>query len=123
MNLRAYEALMYHHHSWRHGERSWNHFEELALLELFIIYNLKIKFKPPIRDRPEIRDRYFNHLCENGLADKALQFAQLLHLHESQYPRRLREYRVQNPSEFLSIKEKITRFQFFIYINLIKSNI
>jgi hypothetical protein len=37
MNVRAYEALLYHHFSWQNGERSWNHLEEVALVRNEII--------------------------------------------------------------------------------------
>jgi len=32
MNSSAYEALLFHHYAWQNGEKSWDHFVEMALV-------------------------------------------------------------------------------------------
>lgn len=96
MIQRAYDALIYNHYNWKDGKHTWTHFEELAL--------------PPISQNEFIREKYFNFLLDKGLGDKALYFAQLLKLPESQYPRRLAYY-MENmqPNEIDSIRDNITK--------------
>uniref|UniRef100_A0A914LFT2 3'-5' exonuclease domain-containing protein n=1 Tax=Meloidogyne incognita TaxID=6306 RepID=A0A914LFT2_MELIC len=96
MIQRAYDALLYNHFCWKDGKHSWVHFEELAL--------------PPLSQSEFIREKYFNFLLDKGLGDKALYFAHLLKLPESQYPRRLAYFmETIQPNEIDSIRDSITK--------------
>ncbi|CAK5074843.1 unnamed protein product [Meloidogyne enterolobii] len=88
MIQRAYDALLYNHFCWKDGKHSW----------------------PPLSQSEFIREKYFNFLLDKGLGDKALYFAHLLKLPESQYPRRL-AYFIENiqPNEIDSIRDNITK--------------
>lgn len=114
MNSSAYDALIFHHYSWQNGEKSWDHFVEMALVSILVkLYHINSFSKQSaIADRAEIRNQYFNFLCDRAMADKAIHLAQMLNLNESDYPPRLYHFFQQNPSTFSEIRAKIKRFFF-----------
>uniref|UniRef100_A0A914GZ18 3'-5' exonuclease domain-containing protein n=1 Tax=Globodera rostochiensis TaxID=31243 RepID=A0A914GZ18_GLORO len=94
--LRTQNALLYNHHRWRHGEISWNQFEEFA--------------RDAMLHCEDVRDRYFRRLfVDFNLPDQACHFAELLEVREEHYIPELKWFYQQNAGKVDNIRKEIRR--------------
>uniref|UniRef100_A0A914GUH8 3'-5' exonuclease domain-containing protein n=1 Tax=Globodera rostochiensis TaxID=31243 RepID=A0A914GUH8_GLORO len=93
MKLGTQNALLYNHYRWRKREISWSQFEEIA--------------RHAMMPCPDVRDRYFRRLFDEGLPREACHFAEVLGVSEERYIPQLKQFYQKNPDIVESIRGDI----------------